>query len=841
MASGLQSSGPIKFSEIMTEFLEQAGTGYLNKYGDGESGLTPQTKGSGTQRKFSDYYNREFKVIKTVSNPTTDLVWDNGRRVIADSFQTYEKNARNRKVVILQGFDTIGMTNWSQQTNEGVLNWDLTVFNSAGEIELRNYVNIYAPPGNNNNSKNGGNALKFVTGGTNSYNVTVNNYGRIYGGGGAGGRGGQGGEGQYLVGTTPTLSSRVNGGARATGAGYTGTTEPYYTDARVIPNPGTSGVNNSGDGGASGSGGTWGSPGTNGETGQDGSIEGGGASLSALTFVGKIGVGGIGGVGDTTTFGPSPSVSGGGWPGLQSNVNVTGHTLQLISDGGVGGYRNSTSGGRDGGSQVTGTISGGITVTTIVETYTGDPIGAGQAGGGDTTAVGGSVFALGYAGNGDHNWAKRFGADLLGSEPGNWFGDAFPGVDVTEIIQEVRNIWDTEVTSDSLEAYGIRSGFTANTAFGGAAGRGSDEYLATKHGGNGGSFGQGGGGAGYFGGDGGNGLWGGGGGGGAGDFENGSTSVAILDGTRTHFVTQSGTVNGILYDTATYHVTMTYGWEPGADVPEPGDVFQLQYSLDNGFSWTVIDQFSGLGTDSTRFHKRTVSLPTAVKNSSSVKYRFHNSSSRGIERYVVTDLVLIPRIVQDDGEVAGFKAIDFDNGSTYTATSGVRIVQNIETYPEPDITTLRPKYYGGRGGDGWIAYRFWNSSNQVIGSRLQYFPRPLSGTQASQPYYADGLATSLSVNPPAGTTRMRIYVAGAGGGGGGAGHASNAECGSGGGAGGFCCVEISGAPTNVVNADLTGLAGETGGAAGRAVIWDTKPGTFSFNNLSGGTSAGSYT
>ena len=202
-------------SQIADEFIDTLGNNRLNEYGDGESGLTPQTKAAGTQRKFSDYYNREYKVIKELTNPDSQLptFGTNDYYNLQLLFTPAERNAANQKILNVRDPGVpIGLPPLEfgiSSADFGVLKMSLALFNIQGEVTINNYAKIYAPGGIRQDygdsldtfSKDGGNAITVETpvSGYQNYTFIVNNYGELRGGGGAGAPGGKGGEGQYLV------------------------------------------------------------------------------------------------------------------------------------------------------------------------------------------------------------------------------------------------------------------------------------------------------------------------------------------------------------------------------------------------------------------------------------------------------------------------------------------------------------------------------------------------------------------------------------------------------------------------------------------------------------------
>ena len=124
----------------------------------------------------------------------------------------------------------------------------------SGNIKIENYGSILAVAGL---FAFGG--ISGGAGGTAIYttaNITIDNFGTIYGGGGSGGRGGQGGTGNG--GTLGGIGGNGGGGQGSPGTG------PFPGLA------GSPGSNGSGTGGTGGSGGTWGQPGIIGSLGTNG-------------------------------------------------------------------------------------------------------------------------------------------------------------------------------------------------------------------------------------------------------------------------------------------------------------------------------------------------------------------------------------------------------------------------------------------------------------------------------------------------------------------------------------------------------------------------------------------
>lgn len=854
MASGLQSSGPISMSDIMVEWIEQENADiHLTKYGDGESGLTPYPKNSGVQRKFSDYYGREYKVIREVNNYAVDVLRGADGSYYLDSlFQSYEKAARNRKRVVLNNPGTpIGIPSIPLQSTNGVIRWDLSDFNTQGEVEIRNYANIYAG-GGSSSDKNGGNAIRFITPST-AYDVTINNYGAIYGGGGAGGKGGEGGEGQYNVGTTPTLSPRRSGGDYAIGQGYYPDGAPWYVGPQLT-NFGQSALNNAGAGGDSGSGGTWGQPGTVGTGGEAGSIGGGATSLNGLTFTVNLGIGGMGMDGNNRVQ---------AYPGLQSNV-VFSNGFKILATGGAAGQYKGTSVIYNGNGGYTGSLPGeGIAGEHIVMSTTlaggeGRPVGDGDVGGGN----GGTILAsLGFP----EDLTDLYPNDSGG--PANTFGNSYSllgdsgslksAENVNQVLLEVKQLFDTSFNSAYRDAYGIAAQGAVNISDlngGQAGGGGSTGYYGHRHGGNGKGIGQGGGGAGWYGGNGGDGIWGGGGGGAASDeMDSEEEKVALIPGDDSYIETATSH-NLTNVDSLVYQVSRPQSWGGivSDNPPDSSDEMVLQVSADNGSTWVTIDDTIGgsrIPTD--RWAMRRITLPSTYRVASA-KLRFLNTSSLAYEYYSIGPLFAVPAVSSDGSRVfaqESAKLIDFENESSYVKyefnpSYPVVIVDDAQVYG----ANLRMKYWGGRGGDGWVGYVIYDENDQILGRTLYTMHKPDWPWDPNNPYSIGGATSTFSGSFTSDLIKkVRFYVAAGGGGGGGCGHDTNNEAGTGGGSGGFICYEMRVVATNVVGANTTPVAGYAEGtvngpgAAGKAIKWTgSLPSSISFNNLESGTHFGTY-
>lgn len=782
MTVRLPSSGQIKMSQIREEFLDDTTNNTLNEYGGGESGLTPQNKGAGTQRKFSDYYSREYKIVKELTNPDVQLP-SNGTRHYYDLrslFTTEEAFAPNDKVINIRDPGTpIGYTA-SGQLNEnefGVLRLYLSGFSTTGAIELNNYAKIYAPGGIEQRygnsfdqfAKDGGNAVTIeapATGYT-DYNVTINNYSELRGGGGAGAPGGKGGNGQYSNNGVLTESIGGNGGSGGKGRGYQ-STSPYYTT--ITGSAGSAGGTNAGTGGPGGSGGDWAQAGNSGNAGATGTI-GGTQNIGGIVMSYSVGAGGIGGLGG--------GAGANGTDGGASTVTVGNTTF-------------TAPGGRAGDGNFRGTATNNYPSTTSS----------------GTPQYQTSVTQFWNSGEGSNRNFSSGGA--LGAQTSGSSNGAMANVDngpsysrfLGTILNTVINYNGGAPEYESSEllgsGYGRYYGYNSN-------GIGVDGGSPARWGGGGGAASGGGG-------NGGNGMLGGGGGGATAT----PTSAYALwwQGTRPGYRTLTDALSrsGALY--ISVKIRQGYPWGNSFESHEGIDV---EYSLNNGSTWTSMAYISTeIGTS--QWHVAKYKVPLAARGSG-VRFRINQR----------------PWTTNIDQWAAGPAQIHYQNGTvdvlwtpgsipgTFWYATGIQDTDYVLSRTAPGYSGSLDTFYskGGDGGSGFVLFGF------------------VSGTSGSYVLKTSGSGT---VTVPANTDKVFCWVVGGGGGGGGAGTSSySTNYSGGGGASGtinyFEIDNVSGS----LGVNTTGSSGSSAyGQPGKAVAFQNgrKP-TFTMNNL--GVISGSYT
>lgn len=777
-------------SQIREAFIDSSINNRLNEYGGGESGLTSQNPGAGTQRKFSDYYNREFKVIKELTNPDAQLP-SNGTRVyynLTELFTAAELSSTNSKVINVRDPGVpIGYPN-NEAFNEGefgVLRVDLTSFNVQGAITLNNYAKIYAPGGIRQDygdsadiiAKDGGNAItvEAPASGYQSYNLVVNNYGELRGGGGAGAPGGKGGNGQYALNGVLTESIGTNGGAGGQGRGYQ-STSPYFTT--ITGFAAAAATNNAGRGGIGGSGGDWAQSGQSGDPGSSG-VLGGQLTLAGKTVSWSIGIGGQG------TSGSQNAANG-------SDTSVTFWNAGYASaTGGFGGNWQGIGGAK--GDAIYVASSASPTIAHDFNYRYGDGRSASTHGG-----AGGSIGSLpsGYyyqSSPSDDQLLPGFGR-FLGTILNSTLGG---GQDPVYGIPSL----------NSASSYGKLYSYSNPPGPGGSPGR----------------WGTGGSGGKSNGGPGGDGNLGGGGGGAGGD-DNGLPNFGIY-WKRT--IPAGGRVvtsllNWNLTDATRVSIRILRADGKWGDSYESGEGIDVEYSLNNGSTWTSMGYVDAVETY--WWYMRSFRVPAAAR-SSGVRLRVRQKQfTSNLDQWACGPAFVhygdgTVDYLWDPYNIPGtFYTISGNEGTDYDRAT-------IQTYSANGFTAPNLQPRGGDGGDGFVLIGYIDSNGGVIGGYR--FRTPLNGN------------FSGSETIPAGTVKMLCWVVGGGGGGAGT-IANDSYAGGGGGVGGLIYLEWDASGDNLPINTTGGAGSTTFGLPGKAVAFQSgrKP-TFTLNNS--GVISGTYT
>lgn len=689
----LPSSGQIKMSQIRTEFLDSSSNNRLNEYGGGETGLSAQNKGSGTQRKFSDYYNKEFKIVKEVTTPATQsLKPTTGGYRLERLFTEQELSAPNDKVInIVDTGVPIGLTPdehfTGTATSSSSGNWrsfelNLSNVNISNEITINNYAKMYGIggghlvlfglPGFPWTSPFGGDAL-HITGVNRSNTIRLNNYGEIRAGGGAGGQGSTGGEGQYVPSGTTTLtkSSGGRGGTGGRGRGYS-STAPYFTN--IAGQPGEPGTNNAGSGGRGGDGGDWAEAGKTGSPGTAGVI-GGTQSLQNLgTITYSIGAGGQGGIGS--------GVPGNGQDGGTTTLTIG--NLTFTAPGGGGGSWSGI-GGSGSGFLYTPTVtnSGGTPILTATEIK---------------TWLGGNGRSSSFGGGGGGSIGEQHAqsnssplADL--GNPTSTIEGSIGSILVTKITSSLGGpILDPTYASPFLNA-SVTGGYTSGIVNGTAIDGGSPAR-----------WGGGGGGGGYGGANGGNGNLGGGGGGAAGA---NSTSTTVLWWRQTNPGTRTLT-DALSRSNAHYISVMVRQGFPWGDSFEANEGLDVQYSLNNGSTWTGMAYISTeIGT--TGWHTALYKVPQAARGSG-VRFRINQRPwSSNLDQWAVGPA----KIHYQNGNVDVLWTPASIPGTFWYVTGTQDVDYTIDRSnraPGYSGTIAPAQFKGGDGGSGFIIIGLYKAS-----------------------------------------------------------------------------------------------------------------------------------
>lgn len=812
MASGLQTTGPIKLSQIREEFLDDRNNNRLNEYGDGDSGLAPENRYSGTQRKFSDYYGRKFTIIKELTDPDTQLPTNNQPRLEYDIhllFNETELAAPNDKVVNIRdpgvpigttATSAFGQKDWGvfqlnfyqiTQTNNNQ-SANVTAKNGLVNITVNNYAKVYAPGGQQfdyNDSfdrltRDGGNAFKiYGLDASNQLNLRINNYGEVRAGGGSGSPGGLGGEG---LNENNIVTFGGYGGAGGPGRGYQ-IASPYYVQ-NISGFPGQNPLGPyAGRGGTGGDGGDWAQPGNAGAKGADGSLP---SSLVPIQNIDvTIGAGGNGGYGEVN-----------GSDGGSSSIRYDGYTITAA--GGPGGrYNSPTSTGY--GSDASGSGSSDYFVEFFEEFG-----GVGGAAEGDVGGGGG-----GAVGNGR---GKNTSSD---GQRGSF--SALDSVDIRfEDIRDFVSYWKqdlgvTTATDPRFPSGNNSGGFGGSSGTAGLNNAGQDAQQ----------WGSGGGGAGYYGGDGGNGIMGGGGGGAAGyDRNNVPCAFFMSVNTPERWVRTNSSIDLRFAVSVSFTIIAANGsW---GEPPDGNEGIDLEYST-NGTTWTSIDYTDGGGSRPVNWLTKSVILPAAAQTSSTYLRYKQRSYSGANDVWGVGPMY----IKTNTGTIT--QVIDFNSSSTYSYAGSLQFTTPNNYVPLPGYSGKPPQLFwtGGRGGHGGAMVVFL-SQGTIIDIRTFGEMAKLDGLKNPSGY---------SLQPPEGTTEIWAWVIGAGGGGAGSGSV-DASAGGGGSAGQMAFAKWSGSAglTGTPNTDGS-VSPETPGAAGKAVYFPTsaRPVSYTFSNngtLNGSTS-----
>ena len=193
----------ISLRNIADEFTQPNVNSKIRLYGGGESGVSASA--TGVQRSFSEFANKEFKVIKYLSNTSTGIN--------LTTLFSAELTKINSKKAIANANVLIGTTVSTATPISVSVSW-------TGNIDLVNYGTIIGA-GGKTGTIHGGNVISMPT----SVNGTLQvvNVGELFAGGGAGGKGGNGANGfVYNSAGTLIVNYAVGGagGANSSGAGY---------------------------------------------------------------------------------------------------------------------------------------------------------------------------------------------------------------------------------------------------------------------------------------------------------------------------------------------------------------------------------------------------------------------------------------------------------------------------------------------------------------------------------------------------------------------------------------------------------------------------------------------
>ena len=217
----LQSSGPINFSEIQTEFTGSNPIA-LSEYYEEPNGLVTENNTTVPQSgtiSMSNFYGTTRGIIATVANGTYSNFNPGDYFGTAWGQNTPKTLIVSSGVTINGGFIVNSASNLYGATFQGTLT-------------VRNYGLIRGLAGTPGSAPNfiptaGGNAITVSHG-----SVRIENYtgGKIYGGGGGGGRGGSGGAGGAGgAGSAPTSVTTALGGSASSYVAYNEAEQYTYT------------------------------------------------------------------------------------------------------------------------------------------------------------------------------------------------------------------------------------------------------------------------------------------------------------------------------------------------------------------------------------------------------------------------------------------------------------------------------------------------------------------------------------------------------------------------------------------------------------------------------------
>lgn len=854
-------------SQIREAFIDSSTNNRLNEYGGGESGLTSQNPGAGTQRKFSDYYNREFKVIKELTNPDAQLPVT-GTRIsynLANLFTSTELTATNQKIINIRdpgkpiGIQNPGNVNTGLPSGiraEGVFKLDLNTFNKLGNITINNYASIYGHAGKGRASDEpigesmplGGSIFGLVTPASAEssleYKLTINNYGDIRAGGGGGGIGGDGGEGQYVLPGPPPIPGRSSGtvgGRGGDGAGYI-PTSPYYNTNRngfdaAVP------TLNAGRGGRGGNGGDWGQSGQNGTNGADGvdwfpfvynSENNGILPSESYEFTHNM-VYTLGAPGAGTQGYNFQGAGDGGDTTVTFNFAGKSHTVVARGGGGAG-----------------QSIAGaGGTFTTFNALGTHASYCAGVNGGNGYSVSnqhGGAGGSIGQTATGFSSSIANI-SSLPGK--GNMLG--------AYIFDLLFNKPKGSISKQNSSAYSVLMYASLNINSSSSFGQLSNFGNLAAPGGTPARWGGGGGGGERDGGNGGDGNLGGGGGGGAGDRNDYNYAIYWLATSSSRTVTSL--LNWDLSDAIAISIKVLRANGSWGDPYEFGEGPVIEYSFNNGSTWQSLPDAIVGPEDPSNWYMKTWRIGNRL-GSGSARFRVTQPSRTGTS----DQWAIGPAFIHYGNGTVDYLWNPYSIPGTFYTISGTEDVDyrrwsilyanvywNVGTKP-PNLQSK-----GGDGGAGFIFAAYLNANGEALGyffdtaysEPFTYLTRTIDWTYSRYisyntggSYYTDYLnnrytygpftenirssqVVNASFNDYSGEVRkVCIWAAGGGGGGSGA-PAIAAEAGGGGGAGGLVYTEwdVVGYWNNLVPGDTAPIAA---GAPGWVVFWHNPINTFNY-------------
>jgi hypothetical protein len=284
----LPSSGPIDLNSIQTEFEGINPIGIDEYYRSGT--YVPNNNNSipidestdfyfHPPISFSNFYNTSSECVIIISVTTTNV----NLQTLFDTTYPGSWAANFRKRLVINSEVIVGSTN--------PLGYALNIPSGFGRtVTIDNFGFIYGA-GGAANSGTGGSAIFAGASG-----ISINNQGTIYAGGGGGGRGGQGADGAVATGRTGQTIIGTIGGPGGSGGLGQGYNQINTTGAAGGASPSLGGaVLFAASGGKGGTGGTWAAVGATGTKGANGSQAQAGGRPSIAT-TGRPGLdGGLGG------------------------------------------------------------------------------------------------------------------------------------------------------------------------------------------------------------------------------------------------------------------------------------------------------------------------------------------------------------------------------------------------------------------------------------------------------------------------------------------------------------------------------------------------------------------